>query len=356
MLDALSAVLGFAPSISSAVRSGRERRRGRALRTAVCVALLALPAISCTYAAEPAAPAATPPPAAPRPVTQKSIYEQRKRSAVRVVFCVAIGVNNLSFAAPIDGTVEFLHKTLAEDGLLFFELGMDVPAAGDGTVGKVAAGSPAARAGVRAGDRITNTAGAGVARGFDFHLALIGRASGDVIPLKLVRDGKPFETTIELGKMKARPAASIVRTAPGLKVEHYKGDWNRLPDFSNLKPVKSGVANSIGVGSHKGKDHFALRFTGYVKAPAEGTYRFYVTSDDGARVHIGGRVMANNDGLHAPRTRGGRPIQLAAGLHPITVIYFEKGHGETLKLTWAGPGFKSQEIPASALFRVSPPR
>jgi len=276
--------------------------------------------------------------------------------AVGVVFCVAIGVRNLSFAAPIDGTVEFLHKTLAEDGLLFFELGMDVPAAGDGTVGNVAAGSPAARAGVKPGDRITNIGGAGVARGFDFHLALIGRAGGDAITLKLVRGGKPFETTIELGKMKARPAASIVRTAPGLAVQHYKGDWNRLPDFSKLKPVKSGVAKSIGIGPQKGKDHFALRFTGYVKAPAEGTYRFYVTSDDGGRLRIGGRVMANNDGLHPARTRGGRPIQLAAGLHPITVIYFEKSDNETLKVTWTRPGHKPEEIPASALFRVSPPR
>jgi len=278
-----------------------------------------------------------------------------KGDAVGVVFCTAEGVQNRGFAVPIDGALTYLRTTLVDDGRLFFELGMDVPVAGDGTVASVVEGGPADRAGIKAGDRITAVEGGPVNCGFDIDVALVDRNDGDSVRIKLRRGGKPFKTTLTLGRIKARPAATVASAKRGLKVEYYEGDWDRLPDFDRLEPATTGVVDSVGVESHKGKDHFALRFTGYVKVPAEGDYRFYISSDDGCRVRIGDEVVAVHNGLHAATLRRGRRLQLAAGLHPITVTYFEKANEEALKLMWQSSGQEPRQIPPSAFFHAAEP-
>jgi hypothetical protein len=45
-----------------------------------------------------------------------------------------------------------------------------------------------------------------------------------------------------------------------------------------------------------------------------------------------------------------KPIALAAGLHPISVKYFQEGGRNGLLVSWQGPGFEKQEIPAAVLF------
>ena len=273
--------------------------------------------------------------------------------AIGVVFCTAEGVQNRGFAVPIDGALTYLRTTLVDDGRLFFELGMNVPVAGDGTVASVVKGGPAHRAGIKVGDRIAAVERSPINCGFDIDVALTDRNGGDKVRVKLERDGKPFKTTLTLGKIKPRLATAVTSAKPGLKVEYYEGDWDRLPDFDRLEPMTTRAASSVGVKPYKAKDHFALRFTGYVKVPAEGDYRFYISSDDGCRVRIGNEVVAAHDGLHAATVRRGRRLQLAAGLHPITVTYFEKANDEALKLMWQRSGQKPREIPPYAFFHES---
>ena len=43
-------------------------------------------------------------------------------------------------------------------------------------------------------------------------------------------------------------------------------------------------------------------------------------------------------------------VALKAGLHPIAVAYFQDGGSHTLEISWKGPGFEKQVVPASVLF------
>lgn len=73
----------------------------------------------------------------------------------------------------------------------------------------------------------------------------------------------------------------------GLSVAAYEGTWNRLPEFSLLKPVKTGVVTNLDLAFRSRTERVALRFTGFLDVPRAGDYTFQVTSDDGAVLHLG---------------------------------------------------------------------
>jgi hypothetical protein len=75
---------------------------------------------------------------------------------------------------------------------------------------------------------------------------------------------------------------------------------------------------------------------------------FFAESDDGSRIHIGGKEIVLNNGLHAMEEKKGE-IALAAGLHPFRVEFFERTGGEGLAVSWRGPGMEKQAIPDSLL-------
>jgi len=96
-------------------------------------------------------------------------------------------------------------------------------------------------------------------------------------------------------------------------------------------------------------DSFGIRYSGFIQIDTPGTYTFYTTSDDGSKLFINGTEVVDNDGLHGSRERSGN-ISLTAGLHDITVLFFENGGGETLTVQYQGPSISKQQIPFSKLY------
>jgi len=109
---------------------------------------------------------------------------------------------------------------------------------------------------------------------------------------------------------------------PGVEFAFYEGRWSRLPDFRAREAAWSGTRSTIGVGAMPETNHCAVRFSGYFRAPADGISAFYLSSDAGSRLLMGGQVVVDNDGLYAVRERTGY-VGLAAGYHPFEVHYFE---------------------------------
>ncbi|WP_441656234.1 PA14 domain-containing protein [Fibrella arboris] len=138
----------------------------------------------------------------------------------------------------------------------------------------------------------------------------------------------------------------------GLDYNYYEGNWNTLPNFNSLTPVRTGTAGQADLNLAYRNDQFGLQFKGYVNVPADGVYTFYTYSDDGSKLYIGTTEVVNNDGGHAEQERSGT-IGLKAGRHAITIQYFEGSGGQVLSVSYSGPGVNKQVIPASAYFRVS---
>ena len=157
-----------------------------------------------------------------------------------------------------------------------------------------------------------------------------------------------FDGTVKT--LRCNEAVTGKDTVPGLTYSYYETDaeWTRLPNFDSLTPVKTGCAEQFGIAPSDRKQSFGLRFTGFVKAPRDGVYRFYTNSNDGSRLYIGSDLVVDNDGQHGAQEKVGFAA-LKAGLHPITVIYFQAGGASNFEVRYAGPGIKKTMIPATAL-------
>ena len=131
-------------------------------------------------------------------------------------------------------------------------------------------------------------------------------------------------------------------------VYHLRPGTNRLPDFEKLKPQGSIYASSLNVPAQSFRDGFpgvtrrfewfAIDYTGRFWIETPGEYRFSLTSDDGARLSIDGRVVVDNDGEHPLREAAGA-IDLPRGVHRMRVSYFQGPRFEVaLVLKIARPG------------------
>lgn len=70
------------------------------------------------------------------------------------------------------------------------------------------------------------------------------------------------------------------------------------------------------------RDHFSVRWEGWLQAPSDDEYTFLVKCSDGARVWIDGReVVSAWSGANGKTSRGS--VTLQRGLHSIRVEYFE---------------------------------
>jgi hypothetical protein len=131
-------------------------------------------------------------------------------------------------------------------------------------------------------------------------------------------------------------------------VYHLRPGANRLPYFEKLKPQGTIYASSLNVPPQSFRDGFpgvtrrfewfAIDYTGRFWIETPGEYRFSLTSDDGARLSIDGRVVIDNDGEHPPLEAAGA-AELARGVHRMRVAYFQGPRFEVaLVLKIARPG------------------
>jgi hypothetical protein len=150
---------------------------------------------------------------------------------------------------------------------------------------------------------------------------------------------------------KVTPAPAVAASAkPGLNVLFYSGNWNKLPDFTILSPIRKGITNTINLSFARTDSLFGLVFEGYLDVPETGVYQIFLSSDDGGRIYLDNQVLIDYDGIHGAGEMSA-PAALEKGLHPLKLIYFQRRGGLGLKVSWEGPGLAKEEIGAVYLKR-----
>ncbi len=155
----------------------------------------------------------------------------------------------------------------------------------------------------------------------------------------------PSEVVYHLSEDESTP--SVDPTA-GLVYHYYEGNWNILPDFTSLVPVKTGTVENFTLSPREKDVTFAFTFDGFIDITTEGMYTFYTASDDGSKLYINGQTVVDNDGLHGKEEKLGQ-VHLTAGKHAIRVVFFEKWGSEILEVSYQGPGVPKQFVPSAVL-------
>jgi len=158
---------------------------------------------------------------------------------------------------------------------------------------------------------------------------------------------KIYESSYALQQC-AKPVIRKVKV--GLRRQYYKG---RFPKSKSVnlehKANDEAIVTDFGITDFKGKENYALVFTGYYKASSDGVYKFFTTSDDGDQLFINDKLVVDNDGSHGARERDGA-VALAAGLHSIRLIYRQIGGGAAQEVRVQAPNEEKRMVQPSELY------
>lgn len=172
-----------------------------------------------------------------------------------------------------------------------------------------------------------------------------------LLAARLFRDGRPVSPpqSATFARVLPEPATAEAGFTRGIAYAYYEGDWDSLPHFSSLTPLKKGTLPALDLSPASAPDHFGFRYEGFVRVPADGVYAFSIESDDGSSLSVGDSLFIDNDGLHGLTGRTG-VAALKVGVHSIRVEFFEKSGSQELKVLWGRPASKMEAVPDSALF------
>ena len=138
----------------------------------------------------------------------------------------------------------------------------------------------------------------------------------------------------------------------GLKYKQYNGVFPRLPDFNSLEVNKTGSIDKLNPTVNVGLNNdFAMQYNGYIKIPKKGLYTFYLTSDDGSRLKISGKTIAElnvRSDLDPWMAEG--IVALDKGLYPIDIDYFQYRKRSRLDLEYKLNNGDVKEVTPSMFF------
>jgi alpha-L-fucosidase len=175
------------------------------------------------------------------------------------------------------------------------------------------------------------------------------KASGNqVIKARIFVGGKPVSAISTATFKQEKPLAPAYEGKPGLIFSYYEGSWEKLPDFSKLAAVKTGITPDFNLNEKQQALYYGFTFDGFINVSETDVYTFYLSSDDGSKLTIDGIKTLDFDGVH---DMGGQRevVALSAGLHKISLKFFQQEGGDGLKLDWKQTGKVRKAVDKSVL-------
>ncbi|MCA8960011.1 MAG: alpha-L-fucosidase [Planctomycetes bacterium] len=150
-------------------------------------------------------------------------------------------------------------------------------------------------------------------------------------------------------RVEPHPATRVADLHPGVRYRYVEGSCNSVHELAALPTVSEGVLPCLELTPARIDEHYGLEYRGFLRVPVDGMVLFRMRSDDGSLLRIDGEVIVDHDGIHAATEKTGT-IALAAGDHPIEVLFFEKGGDESIEITMERPGETAIPVDEDVLF------
>jgi beta-glucosidase len=186
-------------------------------------------------------------------------------------------------------------------------------------------------------------------------LAGIRRALGQSAEVLYAR-GCPLVEGLESQSLPVVEAAYLSvpdgsgREAQGLQGEYFRGTtlqgdpvFRRIDPEINMSwgqgsPTTTAVAQGILTPEQQlAPNNFSVRWTGRLLAPVSGRYTLGITSDDGCRLFLNGRKIADGWSDHAMETFTGEVTLEAGEQYDILIEYYESALDAGIQLVWERP-------------------
>lgn len=142
---------------------------------------------------------------------------------------------------------------------------------------------------------------------------------------------------------------TTVATRTGLRGTYYDDEAFRVARGQRTDASVSFNWGTAAPVAGVAAETFSVRWTGFVTAPATGTYTFSVSSDEGARLWVDGRIVVDDFAPHAFRERTGTVSLTAGRPTALHLDYFDRSGAARVELRWSSPTVTRQVIPQASL-------
>lgn len=119
-------------------------------------------------------------------------------------------------------------------------------------------------------------------------------------------------------------------TKDGVGYKLYSGEHDEMPDFAAISATHVGQMVDLSISAADSLSQFALVLEGFLEAPSDDSYTFYIKSDDHAILKIDGQVVINHEGSSLQEVSA--KVCLQAGSHLMQIQYLEKNSDKTFEV------------------------
>jgi hypothetical protein len=134
----------------------------------------------------------------------------------------------------------------------------------------------------------------------------------------------------------------------GVAVKTYLGEWDWVPEFTQMRAKASSLEKNIDLKSIPAKKNAGLLFSGYIQIPEPGDWTFHCEASGSLIFKIHNKLVIDGDYKY-DNTEISTTLKLDQGIHPYRLYYKTSAKKPSLSLQWEGSSVAKGLIPADAL-------
>lgn len=142
----------------------------------------------------------------------------------------------------------------------------------------------------------------------------------------------------------------------GFSYSYFEGPWDTLPNFKNLRPVKTGIfTKDFALSNIPGQNPSAYLVEGFLEVEEDGYYVFGLSSEKSSKFYLGDQLLIKSEGLPENFKMESFLVPLQKGFYPIRLEYLQISPDRPIQVYYVTPDDPYQapvNIPRERQYRL----